>query len=100
MTQTRYHVLGDPNYQPELLVADLEDFFNVCNASQVAKKLKISPSVLSKFVNQLVPLSDSLIVTIIEATGWTLSDIKGRVGIATNQKPNKMVHILKDKKHV
>lgn len=76
--------LNSESYQPEIMRDHAKEVMGVLSDSKFCERLHIAKPTLSKIRNKKQPVSAALLLAIHDATGLSISDLRGLMGIATN----------------
>lgn len=80
-SQIRNPILDDPNYRPDFLFGDLQQFFGVKSNARVADRLGADSAQISRLITKKEALTPGLMIRILDHTGWTIQDLRERVGM-------------------
>lgn len=68
------------DYSPERLLDDLKARFSLNSDSKLAKKLSVSPAVISRIRHRQSTISGTLLIRIHELTNATVSEVRNLMG--------------------
>ncbi len=93
ITRTRYSRMGTPglchvgaadpgelNYNPVQLIEMVSDHLGVKNDAQLCRMLEVHPPLISKIRNKRLPVTAELLLTMHDATGLTITDLRFLMG--------------------
>lgn len=81
MPAKHYPILDEPTYCPNRLLNDVAYFLKVDSMEALARKLNRDGGQLSRVRRRKEILTPSLILDILDATGWTLVYVRERAGL-------------------
>lgn len=73
--------LTDPKYTPVKLINEAARELGAGSDYQLARALEVTQSMLSRFRNRKVGISDRFMVDVADRTGWSIEYIRGLAGI-------------------
>jgi hypothetical protein len=83
----------DFNYNPEALLDAIIAQLGIRNDAALSRRLEVAPPVISKIRSKTLPIGATLLIRIHEETGWTIKDIRSKMG--DNREKFRMPDVLK-----
>jgi hypothetical protein len=68
------------NYNPGALLDAIIFQLGIRNDAGLSRRLELAPPVVSKIRNKHIPIGPTLLIRIHEETGWTIRDIRSKMG--------------------
>lgn len=68
------------DYKPEVLLDAVIAHLGIRNDAALSRRLEVAPPVISKIRRRTLPIGATLIIRIHEETGWTIKDIRSKMG--------------------
>jgi hypothetical protein len=79
--------LSDPSYTPGKLLDEFGFVARAENACQIARALEVDPAVISRILSLQAPVSDGLMVRIMDRTGWSIQYVRQLMGVPFDEDP-------------
>lgn len=68
------------NYEPENLLDAIIKYLGIRNDAALSRRLEVAPPVISKIRHRTLPIGATLLIRIHEETGWTIKEIRQKMG--------------------
>lgn len=68
------------NYEPENLLDAIIKHLGIRNDAALSRRLEVAPPVISKIRHRMLPIGATLLIRIHEETGWTIKEIRSKMG--------------------
>lgn len=68
------------SYEPENLLDAIIKHLDIRNDAGLSSRLEVAPPVISKIRNRILPIGATLLIRIHEETGWSIKEIRSRMG--------------------
>ena len=68
------------NYKPDVLLDAIIAQLGIRNDAALSRRLEVAPPVISKIRKKTLPIGANLLIRIHEETGWTIKDIRSKMG--------------------
>lgn len=81
------------NYKPEILLDAIIVELGIRNDAALSRRLEVAPPVISKIRNKTLPIGATLLIRIHEETGWTIKEIRSKMG--DNREKFRMPDVMK-----
>lgn len=70
----------DFNYDPESLLNAIIKHLGIRNDAALSRRLEVAPPVISKIRGRTIPIGATLLIRIHEETGWSIKEIRSKMG--------------------
>ncbi len=67
-------------YEPENLLDAIIKHLGIRNDAALSRRLEVAPPVISKIRRRILPIGATLLIRIHEETGWTIEEIRSKMG--------------------
>jgi plasmid maintenance system antidote protein VapI len=81
MTKSRNPLLSNPSYSPNVVIDALISRMGLPSDAELARRLDVAPPVISKLRHHKLPLGASLIISMHEASGISIRELKAMAGL-------------------
>lgn len=71
---------SDFNYAPANLLDAIIEHLGIRNDAALSRRLEIAPPAISKIRHKKMPIGANLLIRIHEETGWTIKEIRQKMG--------------------
>ena len=68
------------NYEPENLLDAIIKYLGIRNDAALSRRLEVAPPIISKIRRRKLPIGAALLIRIHEETGWTIKEIRLKMG--------------------